>query len=80
MNGGADPLKAVYSNGSVYIIKVEDELYYYGDGVNINAYGQNAVQFLRFNPHLKDVSAQKIDVPDGIAKEIKEHLESVKNR
>ena len=69
------PMKAVYSNGNIFIVKVSENIYYYGDGEKINAFGQSAVQFLRFNPHLKDVSEQKIEIPDNIKKEINKQLE-----
>lgn len=69
-------MRAVYSNGSVFIIKVDDELYYYGDGANINAFGQNAVQFLRYNPHMEDVSEKRITIPETITETIKRHLEA----
>lgn len=68
-------MKAVYGNETVYIVMVENNLYYYGDGKNINSFGQNAVQFLRFNPHLQDISNKTIAIPDEIKKEIENHLE-----
>lgn len=67
-------LKAVYSNGTVYIVMVEKDLYYYGDGKNINSFGQNAVQFLRFNPHLQDISENRTVIPEDITKEIEKYL------
>lgn len=72
-------MKVMYSNGDIFVIQVKEELYYYGDGKKINAFGQNAVQFLRFNPYLKDVSNQRIAIPDSIAKEIASHLETRKS-
>lgn len=66
-------LKVMYTNGNTYIIKVKDDLYYYGDGEKVNAFGQNAVQFLRFNPYLEDVSTKKVEIPESITKEIEKN-------
>jgi hypothetical protein len=74
LKGGLHPLKVMYTNGNTYIIQVEKDVYYYGDGEKINTFGQSAVQFLRFNPHMKDVSNQRIVIPDSIAEEIKKHF------
>lgn len=72
-------MKVMYSNGDIFVIQVKEELYYYGDGKKINAFGQNAVQFLRFNPYLKDVSNQRTEIPYSIVKEIASFLETREN-
>ena len=71
-------LKAVYSNGRTFVVMVAKDLFYYGDGEKTNAFGENAVQFLRFNPHLKDVSEERTIIPDNITREIKKHLAQMK--
>lgn len=75
MKGVVHPLKVMYTNGNTHIIQVEKDVYYYGDGEKINSFGPNPVQFLRFNPHLKDVSNQRTAIPDNVAEEIKKHIE-----
>lgn len=67
----------VYSNGTTFIIQIDRDLYYYGDGVKVNAFGQNAVQFLRYNPHLEDVAGKRLAIPEGITKAIKDHLKAM---
>lgn len=67
-------MKAVYSNGTVYIVMIGKDLYYYGDGKGVNSFGQNAVQFLRFNPHLQDVSEKRVVIPEEIEKEIEKYI------
>lgn len=74
MKGVVHHLKVMYTNGNTYIIQVGKDVYYYGDGEKINSFGQNAVQFLRFNTHLKDVSDKRTAIPDSIAEEIKKYL------
>ncbi len=67
-------MKVMYCNGDTFVIKVKKDLYYYGNGKKINVFGQNAVQFLRFNPYLKDVSNQQNAIPDSIVMKIESYL------
>lgn len=54
-----------YKNKSgVYIIKIKENKYYYGNGENINAIGISANQFLRFNPYMEKTHIT--DIPNKI--------------
>lgn len=63
------------SEHGVSIVRVRQDLYYYGDGERINAFGKSANQFLRFNPYM-DYVADKNEQPGPIIKKwIQEHVE-----
>ena len=40
------------SVSGIYIVKVSENKYYYGNGETTNAFGISANQFLRFNPYM----------------------------
>lgn len=40
------------SKQGLYIVRVHDGLYYYGNGKELNAFGISANHFLRFNPYM----------------------------
>lgn len=71
-------MKALYRNEMTYLVRISNDMFYYGDGVKTNAFGTTAVQFLRFNPYMKDVSEQAIEIPVGIKEKINEHLKETK--
>lgn len=49
------------------IVKVRDDLYYYGDGKGMNMYGKSPMKFLRFNPYLDYVENEGREVPKEVA-------------
>lgn len=46
------------SKHGIYIVRVRDGLYYYGNGDEINSFGVSANQFLRFNPYMDYVGGK----------------------
>jgi hypothetical protein len=64
-------MKAIYQSGNSYLIKISDNKYYYGDGDTRNNFEENPVQFLRFNPYMKDVSEENVTIPQKIVEFIK---------
>ncbi len=70
-----EKLKVEYMNKSgLCLIRIRDNVFYYGDGSSINAYGISANQFLRFNPYLDYVADKNVDIPEAIL----EYLEKTK--
>ena len=65
-------VKVVYKSGEIYLIKINDEQFYFGNGATINVFGISATQFLRFNPYMKDVSESDIEIPQKIVDYINE--------
>ena len=62
-----DALTVEYkSDTGLYIIRISDKRYYYGNGKDINAVGISANQFLRFNPYLDYVKPDNLAVPTAI--------------
>mgnify|MGYP006357306139 CR=1 FL=1 len=66
-------MKAVYRSGEIYLVRINDKLFYYGNGETINAFGINAAQFLRFNPYMEDVSDAEVEIPQKIIDHINKH-------
>lgn len=66
-------MKALFKADDLYLIQVEDDLVYYGDGKEHNAFGIDALQFLRFNPYMEDVLEREIEIPKHILEIIKRH-------
>jgi hypothetical protein len=66
-------MKALYKSGETMIIKIKADLVYYGNGESINAFGETAAQFLRYNPYMTDVSEKEITIPEAIKNAIKSH-------
>lgn len=66
-------MKAVYQSDDLYLIKIADEAYYYGNGTTMNNIGDSAVQFLRFNPYMEDVSEKEVKIPKRIVRYIEKH-------
>ena len=64
-------MKVLYKSGETLIIKVSDNLVYYGNGKNINAFGDTATQFLRFNSYMTDVSESNVEIPAQVVEAIK---------
>ena len=60
------------SISGIYIVKVSENKYYYGNGETTNAFGISANQFLRFNPYMEKTKSQ--NVPNNIADKIFEML------
>lgn len=68
-----DKIKAEYkSDSGIYIVKINENKYYYGNGDTINAFGISANQFLRFNPYMQNVETENI--PKQIECKISEML------
>ena len=61
----AEMTVAYKGSGGICIVKVNENVYYYGDGETINAFGKSANQFLRFNPYMNYVGDEN-EKPDGI--------------
>lgn len=66
-------MKVIYQSDDLYLIKISDNNYYYGDGDTRNNFGEGAVQFLRFNPYMKDVSEEDVIIPQKILEFINKH-------
>ena len=66
-------MKTLYKSAEVYLVKINDEKFYYGDGKTINAFGINAAQFLRFNPYMADVSETEVELLAEIVEYISNH-------
>lgn len=65
----------LYENGrGMYIVRINDGKYYYGDGEEVNSLGISANQFLRFNPYMKYVGAQKKEPNEKIKRGIEKCL------
>lgn len=70
-----DKLKLEYkSKSDVYIVRVSENKYYYGNGETINAFGISSNQFLRFNPYMEKVESQSVPkyIEDKIFEMLKE--------
>ena len=67
-------MKAIYKSGEIYLVKVDDKSFYYGNGETINTFGISATQFLRFNPYMEDVSETDVEIPQKIINQINTHL------
>lgn len=70
-----EKIKAEYKdNSGYYIVKLDTNKYYYGDGKTINSIGISANQFLRFNPYMEYVADKDIKpsepVVEWITKEV----------
>lgn len=59
------------SEGGLYIIRINEKKYYYGNGLDLNAVGISANQFLRFNPYFEYVENENLPIPDEIRQWIK---------
>jgi hypothetical protein len=71
-----DKMIAEYKSISgIYIVKVSENKYYYGNGETTNAFGISANQFLRFNPYME--KAERQNVPKHIEKKISEMLKEI---
>ena len=70
-------MRTLYKSGELYLVQVSDDLVYFGNGEDHNAFGINAVQFLRFNPYMEDVSEKKVSVPNKIRDYIASHSNDV---
>ena len=62
-----------FDGKDLYIVKLEDGRYYYGDGGTINAFGISANQFLRFNPYFNYVANDGVKPSDNVIKWITEN-------
>ena len=60
------------SISGIYIVKVSENKYYYGNGETTNAFGISANQFLRFNPYME--KTKNSNVPSHIEDKIFEML------
>lgn len=71
-------IKAEYmSGGGYYIIRINDGLYYYGNGDTTNALGKSANQFLRFNPYMEYVGDRTPPIDAKVAQWIEENATEV---
>lgn len=50
----------------LYIVRISEKKYYYGNGKDTNGIGIAPNQFLRFNPSMDYVSGKNIPVPQII--------------
>ncbi len=65
----------LYENGrGMYIVRINDGKYYYGDGEEVNSLGISANQFLRFNPYMEYVGTQKKEPNEKIKRGIEKCL------
>jgi hypothetical protein len=69
-------MQVLYKNNGVYIVKISENKFYYGNGKDINGFGVHPVQFLRFNPYMEYVECQKIPVPNKIREYIVAHKDT----
>ena len=60
------------SISGIYIVKISENKYYYGNGETTNAFGISANQFLRFNPYMD--KTKNTNVPNHIENKIFEML------
>ena len=68
-----DKMIAEYKSVSgIYIVKISENKYYYGNGETTNAFGISANQFLRFNPYME--KTKNPNVPNRIEDKIFEML------
>ena len=59
-----DKMIAEYKSVSgIYIVKVSENKYYYGNGETTNAFGISANQFLRFNPYMDKTKNPNVPKP-----------------
>lgn len=54
------------NDAGVYIVRVGESKYYYGNGKSFNGFGISAAQFLRFNPYLDYVGDREEAPPEDI--------------
>lgn len=68
-----EKIKVEYKNDNeVYIIKIDKNKYYYGDGKDINYFIKNPNQILRFNPYFEYTKNANIKIPNKIIEKIKD--------
>jgi hypothetical protein len=63
----------LFLNDDKMLIKVSENLYYYGNGKDTNDFGKSPLQWLRFNPYMEDVSEADVEVPKSIMDYINKH-------
>ena len=66
-------MKVIYKSGKTYIVKIDSNKVYYGNGKNVNGFGESALQFLRFNPYMDYVENENLPIPDTIRQYIEEN-------
>ena len=59
-----------------YIVRLDTNKYYYGDGKSTNGVGISANQFLRFNPYMEYVADKGIQPSDPVAKWIRKEVDA----
>ena len=64
-------MKILYKLGEIYLVEIEDNCVYYGDGEYTNGFGVSAMQFLRFNPCMDYVGDIGLNIPKKITNAIK---------
>lgn len=69
-----DAIVEYKSNAGLYIVRLGEDQYYYGNGGSINGFGVSPVQFLRFNPYLEYVGEKNEKPPEQIQKWIEDHV------
>lgn len=57
----------------MFIIRLSENRYYYGNGKNINSIGSSANQFLRFNPYFDYVADKGVQPSEAVKKWLKEN-------
>ena len=68
-----EKIKVEYKNDNgIYIIKIEENKYYYGDGEDINYFIKTPNQILRFNPYFEYVKNAETEIPNKIIEKIKD--------
>lgn len=68
-----EKIKVEYKNDNgIYIIKIEENKYYYGDGEDINYFIKTPNQILKFNPYFEYVKNTDTEIPNKIIEKIKD--------
>ena len=76
-----DGLKVLYKNDAgVVIVRLSDDLYYYGNGKAFGGLGVAPTQFLRFNPNLEYVGDKKEELKQEIIDDILRKMDSFEKK
>ena len=61
------------NNAGTCIVRIKDDLFYYGNGDDLNMLGKSPMKFLRFNPYMEYVEGKGYEVPPPIIDWIEEN-------
>jgi hypothetical protein len=73
-------MKLLYKSGATCIVKINSNVVYYGNGKDLNSFGNSALQFLRFNPYMNYVENEDLPIPRDIEEYIQNNYEEYSNR